>query len=240
MTFDMRPDRTLAAASSLAPATSNLVRLPVRDASGMRLAVLERLRRAITVNELPAGTRLIQTQLAERLGVSRMPVRDAINDLIAEGLAEPLPTGGAMVTALTVADMRAVYAVRAPLELEAVRLVAASGGNDYQALDGVIERHHGLLKAGAQEQLLDLDRDFHWALYRATGNRFLLASLTPVWSQVSRIMFAVLNIPSYSEVAWREHEAIADAVKAGNVDQAVELARLHLTNGANRLIGTFE
>jgi DNA-binding GntR family transcriptional regulator len=216
-----------------------LIRLPVRDASSTRLAVLNQLRRAITVNELPAGTRLIQTQLADRLGVSRMPVRDAISDLVAEGLAEPLPGGGAVVTVLSVEDMRAVYAVRASLELEAVRLVATAQNADLSAVDGIIERHRPLLQGGTQD-LLDLDRDFHWAIYRATGNRFLLAALTPVWSQISRIMFAVLNIPSYSEIAWREHVAIADAIKAGDVETAVHLTEQHITNGGDRLIGTFE
>lgn len=213
--------------------------VPTRDVSGTRVAVLNQLKRAITVNELPAGTRLIQTQLAERLGVSRMPVRDAISDLVAEGLAEPLPGGGAVVTELSVEDMRAVYAVRAPLEVEAVRLVAGMQNPDLTAVEGIIDRHRPLLPAGTRE-LLDLDRDFHWAIYRATGNRFLLAALTPIWSQVSRIMFAVLNIPSYSEIAWREHVAIADAIKLGDVQTAVSLTHQHITNGADRLIGTFE
>lgn len=218
-----------------------LQRLPVRDASSTRAAVLDKLKRAITVNELPAGTRLIQTQLAEQLGVSRMPVRDAISDLVAEGLAEPLAGGGAVVTALSVADMRAVYAVREPLELEAVRLVASSmPGRDLTAVEGIIERHHPYLASGNPRELLDLDRDFHWAIYRATGNRFLLSALTPVWSQISRIMFAVLKVPTYSEIAWREHEAIAKAIKAGDAERAVALTHQHITNGADRLIGTFE
>lgn len=217
-----------------------LERLPVRDASSTRAAVLDRLKRAITVNELPPGTRLIQTQLADRLGVSRMPVRDAISDLVAEGLAEPLPGGGAVVTALSVADMRAVYAVREPLELEAVRLVASSSDPDLTVIEEIIERHHPFLASGDPQRLLDLDRDFHWAIYRATDNRFLLSALTPVWSQISRIMFAVLKVPSYSQTVWREHEAIAEAIKAGDADRAVMLTHQHITNGADRLIGTFE
>lgn len=217
-----------------------LERLPVRDASSTRAAVLNKLKRAITVNELPPGTRLIQTQLAEQLGVSRMPVRDAISDLVAEGLAEPLAGGGAVVTALSVADMRAVYAVRASLELEAVRLVASTPGTDLTAVEGIIARHHPYLASGNPRELLDLDRDFHWAIYRATGNRFLLSALTPVWSQISRIMFAVLKVPTYSEIAWREHEEIAEAIKASDAERAVGLTHQHITNGADRLIGTFE
>jgi DNA-binding GntR family transcriptional regulator len=215
-----------------------LAPIPPRDASGTRMAVLSQLKRAITVNELPAGTRLIQTQLADRLGVSRMPVRDAISDLIAEGLAEPLPGGGAVVTPLSVEDMHAVYAVRAPLELEAVRLVASSP--DLSGVRAIISRHRPLLEAGSNAELLDLDREFHWAIYRAAGNRFLLASLAPVWSQISRIMFAVLELPSYREIAWREHVAIAEALEAGDEETAVELTRSHITNGATRLIGSLE
>ncbi|MGQ4596391.1 FCD domain-containing protein [Nocardia sp. R6R-6] len=203
--------------------------------------MLKRLRSAIILNEIPPGTRLIQTSLATQLAVSRMPVRDAINDLISEGLVESLPGGGATVSTLSVADMRAVYAVRSPLEVEAVRWAAATPGLDLSAMDAVLERKLEVSQAGvpglSTEELWDLDRDFHWAIYAATRNRFLLAALAPVWSQISRIMFAVHSIPDYSEVAWREHEAIAQAIRDGDVDLAESLTREHLSQAANTLIG---
>ncbi|MGY4098807.1 GntR family transcriptional regulator [Nocardia sp. R16R-3T] len=221
--------------------SSALNPLPVHDASTIRTEVLKRLRTAIIVNEIPPGTRLIQTSLAEQLAVSRMPVRDAINDLVSEGLVEALPGGGATVSTLSVADMRAVYAVRAPLEVEAVKWVAAAPGLDLSAMDDVFERRQLASRTSAQgprtEELWDLDRDFHWAIYAATKNRFLLAALAPVWSQISRIMFAVHSIPDYSEVAWCEHEAIAKAIRDGDVDLAEALTREHLSKAADTLIG---
>ena len=65
-------------------------------------------------------------------------------------------------------------------------------------------------------------------------------ALTPIWSQISRIMFTVLQIPSYDEVAWREHVAIADCIHAGDVDGAVEMTRQHLTNSSERLLSHFQ
>ena len=215
--------------------SSNLSALPARDASTVGAEVGRRLRAAITLNEIPPGSRLTQTSLAEQLGVSRMPVRDAISDLVAEGFAEALPTGGAVVTGLSSDDMRAVYAVRAPLEVEATRWVASNPDADLREIDRILTVRREL-GAGGPQTLWDLDRDFHWAIYNAAGNRFLTAALAPLWSQISRIMFAVHTVLDYGEVAWSEHAAIADAIRAGDVEEAERVRRAHITHSADMLI----
>lgn len=214
-------------------------RIEVPDASAVRRAVLERLRQAIRVGEMPGGTRLLQTQLADQLGVSRMPVRDAIGDLVAEGLATTSSTGGAVVSTLTPDDMRDVYAVRACLEEEAVRIVAASPPPGLvEELEAIVRRARPLVEEAAAEQATALDREFHWAIYRAADNRFLEMALTPMWAQVERIMHAILTMPHYLTTVWEEHQAIIDAIAAADPDRAAGETLGHVRQAADRLIAT--
>lgn len=207
------------------------------DARALRSEVRERLRLAITVDEIPAGTRLNQVKIADSLGVSRMPVRDAISDLIAEGLLAQLSSGGAIVAPLTAQDIRDVYAVRIPLEVAAVRTVAEKASERHFAvIDAIVERRQELLKRAANRELLELDREFHWAILEATDNKYFLRSLVPVWATVSRAMFALLRIPDYGIAAWDEHELLADALRARDGAQAEQLIRLHLEKGRRELL----
>lgn len=214
-----------------------LGQVPPREPWSVRGEVRERIRRAIALQQLPAGTRLNQEQLARQLGVSRMPVRDAINDLVAEDLVETVATGGAVVRALTADDLRSVYEVRLALELPAVRQVALSGCGPWQEeLGAIMDSHRPLLRESRIEELHRLDRDFHWAVYRATGNRFIGRALTPVWSHISRAMFGLLAVESYADTAWAEHQSITDALLAGDADRAAGVMELHVRNGADRLL----
>lgn len=186
---------------------------------------------------MPGGTRLLQTQLAAQLGVSRMPVRDAIGDLVAEGLAILGPNGGAMVSVLTPGDMRDVYAVRACLEEEAVRLVAADPPAGLaEDLEQILRRAQPLVESGSGDEATALDREFHWLIYRAANNRFLEMALTPMWAQVERIMYAILTMPHYLPTVWEEHRGIVEAIAAADADLAAERSLAHVHQAADRLI----
>lgn len=216
---------------------SPLQHVPIPEPASVRDEVRERIRRAIALQHLPAGARLNQEQLARQLGVSRMPVRDAINDLVAEGLVTTLPGGGAIVRDLTTADLRGVYEVRLALELPAVRQVAAGGQGPWrEELADVMTAHGALTQPDQREELHRLDREFHWVIYRATGNRFFGRALTPVWSHISMAMFRLLAVESYGDIAWAEHAAITEALVAGDGDAAATLMEQHVRNGADRLL----
>src|SRR5512132_4425425 len=101
-------------------------------------AVSEQLRDEILDGRLPAGARLLETELAERFGVSRGPVRDALNELARQGLAQDLPRHGTFVSSLSEHDLEEVYVLRRAIEEAAVRL-AISRGSDAD-LTGMYER----------------------------------------------------------------------------------------------------
>lgn len=221
---------------SLLTTDSVLAELPSRDTTALVRNVRDRLRVAIALEELPSGTRLNQVQVASQLGVSRMPVRTAITELVAEGLLEQLPGGGAIVRPLTEKDLRDVYEVRIALESQAVRHVAEQQPSaGLNRIEQVLATHRDLVSNYNAAQLLEVDRDFHMAILEATGNSYFQRSIVPVWSIVERAMFGMLNMADVVAIAWDEHEEIAQALWAGNPDLAEVRLRRHLENAAEQL-----
>lgn len=178
----------------------------------VREVVSARIRRAIVEQEIRPGTRVRQTQLAEALGVSRMPVRDAIQELVAEGLLRALPGGGVQVPPFEVREVLDALGLQAPLETEAVRAVSLAV---HPA--SVLTR----LDAGPTGP------DFHRALCRLAGNRFLLTALTPVWAQADRAAF-VLTATTGCRPGCPDHTAITGALVDGDTTAAVTALHGHL------------
>jgi DNA-binding GntR family transcriptional regulator len=221
--------------STTFPFESALSELPPRDTTALVRMVRDRLRAAITFGEIEPGTRLNQVQVAQQLGVSRMPVRQAVADLQAEGLLDPLPSGGVVVRALTHDDMLGVYEVRAALECQAVRHVA-DRSSSLDAVFAVLDDHAALAGARDPVTLLELDRRFHMAILDSTGNSSFRRAILPTWSVVERAMVGMLvSIPEMFERAWDEHAGIADAIRLGDADLAEARMRNHLEFSAAQL-----
>ncbi|MGD9532023.1 GntR family transcriptional regulator [Pseudonocardia sp.] len=215
---------------------SALSELPPRDPTALVRTVRERLRLAIVRMEIPEGTRLNQVQVAKQLGVSRMPVRAAITDLLAEGLLEPIGSGGVAVRTLSERDMRDVYEVRMALESQAVRHVAERrSATGLARVERVLADHRSRVADYDASQLLVVDREFHTALLDATENPHFRRAIVPLWAVIERAMFGMLGIPEIAARAWNEHEEIAAAVLAGDPDVAERALCRHLAMAADDL-----
>ncbi|MGV9797094.1 GntR family transcriptional regulator [Mycobacterium sp. NPDC003449] len=217
-------------------AFSALTALPPRDSSALVRTVRDRLRLAIVLEEIPPGVRLNQVQVAEQLGVSRMPVRAAAAELVSEGLLEPLASGGVAVRSLSKRDVQAAYEVREALEAKAVRDVAlARPQAGLDKLFAILARHDDLGGANDTRALLDLDRDFHGTILESTDNPYFSRAMVPMWAVVERAMVGMLRtIPDMFDVAWRQHREITEALAAGDADTAERVARQHITDAARR------
>jgi DNA-binding GntR family transcriptional regulator len=187
------------------------------------------LRARILAGELEPGRRLRQEALAEQLGVSRTPLREALRRLSSEGLVEIRPHHGAAVAPFSADDMAAAFMARLLLEPPAARLAAeARQPTDLARMREAIAAHR---RRGASiEELFGANRAFHVAVTGASGNPFLLRFAEQMWA-------AALGFPIYSrqaEPAARvladaaEHEQIADAVEAGDGDAAEALMHAHI------------
>ena len=183
----------------------------------------------IVAGELPPGSRLRQEALADELGVSRTPLREALARLVSEGLVEFVPNRGATVASRDFSDMEEAWRARLVIEPGAARLAAERGD------PAAIERMG--LSVVRQRSVADdvtasfaLNRDFHLALVAASGNAHLLQFSELLWlSRIGVPIFARQARDREQVLAWADdHAAIAEAVAAGNAARAERLTRDHI------------
>jgi DNA-binding GntR family transcriptional regulator len=187
-----------------------------------------RIRSMVIEGEIPPGARLGQVELAEQLGISRTPVREALRRLTGEGLAEFVPNRGFRAASPSIDDVLRRLEVRALVEPGIARLAAARRTDgDLERLDEAIERESG---AEARIEAHDASRDFHIALARSTGNRELVSVLEAMWIvEIGRRLLAARA----TSADWRrfdvaEHRAIATAVADRDGERAARLMAEHV------------
>ncbi len=210
----------------------NLARSPEPRSEGL----LDALREAILTGRYAPGTRLVQDDLAEAFGISRIPLREALRRLEGEGLVVISPNRGAIVRPLAPKDVVDLYELRLALESLALRRAAER----YADLRASTKQRHALARQAIAARnltaLFRLDRDFHSDVALASDNPHLVAALGAQWSQIMRVMHAYFEAGDYPADTWDDHEAIADAVALGQADLAVELMRAHLTGSRDRIL----
>ena len=201
-------------------------------------AVADQLRDEILDGRLPAGSRLVETELAERFGVSRGPIRDALAELARSGLAMDLPRRGTFVPSLTEKDLAEVYVIRRAIEEAAVRLAIEQGTQDdisamYAALEAT-ERAYGADDLAAA---WDADMAFHRCYCRMSGNGRLLTLFDELASQTVLLMRTALA--THSSLGWTPpvefHRHIADAILARDAAAASDAVGAHFQYTQDRL-----
>jgi DNA-binding GntR family transcriptional regulator len=193
------------------------------------------IRDRITEGSLERGARIHQEDLAEDLGVSRTPVREALRRLAAEGLVEMRTNRGARVADVGRGDMRSAYAARLVIEPGAARLAAA------ERLPAPLARMRAALSAQRRaipdvRRSFDANRDFHIALVKASGNDFLLQFVQRLWvARIGEVIYERQSeTPERMNLDADEHEQILTAIEAGNGRRAESLTRRHLTEAMQR------
>jgi len=192
--------------------------------------LVERLESAIMNGELPPGRRLSEQTLAESLGVSRSPLREAIRQLEGRRLVERVPNVGARVTMTIGRDLEEILVIRESLESLAAKLAAT------HATDEELAELEELLKVRRVQKLSNAGKlydgsDFHVAIIMASGNKKLIDMLRGDLYYLLRIhRFRSSASPERSKVAPQEHRALLDALKARDPIAAERLMREHLIN----------
>jgi DNA-binding GntR family transcriptional regulator len=206
------------------------------DAQSVTARVYADLRERILAGELPPEARLHQESISEELGVSRTPVREALGRLASDGLVELLPNRGARVADLSPADMEEAYTARLAVEPAAARLAAEVQDRSAIAdLRSAIADHRRA--DGDAPAAFAGNRAFHLALLRGSGNPFLQRFGESLW--VSRLGMTIYEQQQESSdliaLDADEHEAILDAVAAGDGDLAEERCRAHIARARELL-----
>lgn len=195
--------------------------------SSLRAAAYDRLRQAISSGEYSPGDRLVEDEIAERLKISRTPVREALHRLEHEGLVVYEPHTGLRVAQLDYQMVMELHAMREILEGAAASM-AARNALDIELLmlhDLLLDRDEACRSA---ETMAEHNRRFHQALYQCAHNRYLERTSSVVADAMALLSRTAFTSPQRRLAAWAEHKAIADAIRARDPDRAAAAVRDHL------------
>lgn len=202
----------------------------------LREVVFLRLRRAILQGELEPGERLMEIRLAEQLGVSRTPVRDAIHKLVEEGLVSIVPRCGAVVAGITDKDMRDVLEVRITLEKLAVALCTERITVDgVERLKEANESFRKTVISGELIKIAEADVAFHDIIYSITDNKRLLQIINDLREQIYRYRLEYLKNDKDRLELVKEHNNIIRYISDGDTDKAKAAIREHIENQMNEI-----
>jgi DNA-binding GntR family transcriptional regulator len=214
------------------------VRLPRDTFASM---VTERLRDSIVNGSLEPGSQLSEVDLAHSFGVSRGPVREAVQRLVQEGLLRSEAHRGVFVPVLTVEDVADIYLAREALESAAVRFVTATSASTstYQALDACVTDMESAAVAGDWEAVGRFDLDFHTALVACTGSRRLQRMFTTVISETRLCLGALTGAHARQDLV-AEHRRLCDWIEHGDTEQALAALVRHFDDAVVALTRTLE
>lgn len=199
--------------------------LPLRD------VVFYTLRQAILKGELEPGERLMEMQLAEQLGVSRTPIREAIRKLELEGLVLMIPRRGAIVAKITEKDLRDVLEVRSSLERLSTELACERMQDETIAeLKQAQEAFKEALNQNDITLQAQRDVEFHDVIYKATGNLRLIQMLNNLREQMYRYRLEYLKHDLAHQTLIEEHEAIIEALSKRDKETATKIIVRHVYN----------
>ncbi|MFZ7104739.1 MAG: GntR family transcriptional regulator [Peptococcaceae bacterium] len=207
----------------------------------LREIVFETLRDAIINQVLRPGERLMEIQLAEEMGVSRTPVREAIRKLELEGFVVMVPRKGAYVAGISMKDIHEVFEVRAALEALAASLAA-----ERITEEELEEMERRLVKEAEETELnnlrsiVEIDTSFHDLVYKAARNSRLVYFVNHLQEQLQRFRSASLARPGRSRTALEEHKKIVEALGERDGKVAEQLAREHIDNAEQAMMLSLE
>lgn len=195
----------------------------------LREVVFENMRKAIIEGVLKPGERLMEIQLADQLGVSRTPVREAIRMLELEGLVVMLPRKGAYVANISKKDLLDILEVRVGLEgLAAYCAAERMTEDDIKRLEIISKDIEDAVYKNDVDTMLVKDEEFHTLIFQATGNKRLMNMMINIWETVYR--FRLMYMSDYSSAVniVDEHKKIIEAFKKGRANLAEKLAKEHI------------
>lgn len=203
----------------------------------LREMVFDVLMEAIISGKLPPGERLMEVQLAEEMGVSRTPVREAIRRLELEGFVVMIPRKGAYVAGLSIKDIVNIFEIRTALEQLAVGLATERmTSEDLEALKRMVLELSESEKEADVEAWTELDKRFHRLIYEYSRNERLIQMMDNIIEQINRYRVISLSNPEIRHHTVEEHKRIVEAMAERNIQAAQKAAADHLNNTQTSLI----
>jgi DNA-binding GntR family transcriptional regulator len=211
----------------------------LRRAPAMRERIHERLRSAILAGEIAAGTPMIEAEVAERLGASRTPVREALRRLEAEGLLEPRGGRGTVVRSVSPDEVSCIFEIREALEpLAARRAARRAGEGDVARLREIVERMRDALDDPAAME--KHDTAFHDAILRIADGERLKRMLTDLREELIVWRFRSLASAARRAETVAEHGRIVDAIEARDEALAARTSVSHVQRSREAVLSNVD
>ncbi len=207
----------------------------------LREVVCETLRDAIRKGVLKPGERLMEIQLADELGVSRTPVREAIRKLELEGYVIMMPRRGTYVANLSIRDVNEVFEIRTSLDSLASGLAAERiTDEELEHLQRLLVAIGGYIEQGDIDKIVETDTKFHDLLYTASRNSRLTGIIFNLREQLTRFRTASMSYPGRLRATLEEHRRIVEAIAQGDVKEAQAASEYHMEKSEQTLLASME
>ncbi len=210
---------------------------PLETRKPLREEVYNILRQAIADGRLEAGTRLVETEVAEQLGVSRTPVREAIRMLESEGLVGFIPRKGYVVCDFSAEEVEEIFGIRQVLEGYAGRLATVRISTaQLEQLQEIYERSVQCLEQNSATLLCQLNTEFHDLVIASSQNRRLIELIDSLRHALLSYRLATLNDPSERQRAVAGHKAILEALWRKDPAAVEELIKKHVAQSMDIIL----
>ena len=200
------------------------------------------IRQRILDNVYPAGYRALEREFAEELSLSRTPVREALLRLQSEGLIELIPRHGARVLPVSAGDMREIYDVLTALESMAAEIVTRRrpSAAELRPLSSASREMVEALRNDDLDAWARADEHFHRQLLELAGNSVLIQTVQLLWDRAHRARMVTLRLRPRPVHSTKEHNAIVEAIRAGDPEATVRLYRSHRQRASMELLAILE
>lgn len=206
-----------------------MLNMDIKNHRPLREIVYEELKMQILKGKITPGSRMMEVEMAEQMGVSRTPIREAIRKLEKEGLVTIEPRKGAYASEISKKDMTEIIEVREFLEGLAAYYAAERGTDEQKAaMEKTCAKYDEAVEARNSQDMIKYDTEFHHQIVEAAENHILVHIMEQLQELVLRFRYLYYDTFKRGEDMPPEHHAILDAIIAGNAGQAQERAFSHI------------
>ncbi|GLI57509.1 GntR family transcriptional regulator [Propionigenium maris DSM 9537] len=214
--------------------------MKIQKSKPMRELVYEELKRLIIEGEIEPGSRIVETEYAEKFQISRTPIREAIRMLELEGFVESQSKGGVIVKTITKDDIEEIYRIRIALESIIIEeVIKKAGARDIRRLTRLMEDTEDLMAEYEDEkEVFELFSEFNNILYDIADLNRVREMITNIKLYLSSFRRIAIENEERREIAFKDHKAIVEAIKEKDISKALEVNKLHLERSRDFIVGS--
>jgi len=203
--------------------------------------VYDTVKHAVVSGDMAPGTRMVESRLAEALGISRTPVREAFHKLEREHLVRRAPAGGFFVVGLTRADVEETFGIRSILESYAARLAALKHQkSDLESLEKKIQEYQDHFDRGQLNVLPKINTEFHDLLYTLSRSPRLVKMINDLRDLIFRFRQVILKREDMARLSNEDHLRMLEHMKKRDADKVEKLVREHILRGQEIVLKAFD